>query len=119
MQRESVWETERGMVSAVDFSSNGELVATGNMDGTIKVWSIQCGTCVSKIQRPDQRYETGWFEYGIGKLIFSPDNKHIGASLQGCGLICLWDAETGELSYKLIIECVSIFQNQMPTRYKI
>ncbi len=97
----ALWETERGMISALDFSSNGKWLATGNMDGTIKILDIQCGTCVARIQRPIQRYESGWIEIGISKIMFSADNQHIAASCQGNGDIYLWDVETGELSDKL------------------
>ena len=97
----ALWETERGMISALDFSSNGKWLATGNADGIIKLWDAQCGTCVTRIRRPIQRYENGWVEYGIRKIIFSADNQHIAASRQGNGVICLWDVETGDLSDKL------------------
>lgn len=97
----ALWETERGMVSAIDFSTNGKWLATGNADGTIKLWDAQSGTCITRIQRPIQRYESGWFEYGIRKINFSTDNQHIAASWQGSGVICLWNVETGELSGKL------------------
>ena len=97
----ALWGTERGMFSALDFSSNGKRLATGDIDGTIKLWDTQSGACATRIQRPGQRYESGWIEKGIRKLIFSTDNQHVATSLQGSGVVCLWDVETGELSDKL------------------
>ena len=49
-----LWETERGMVSALKFSSDGALLATGNQDGGIKVWDVQNHRCLAKMQRMGQ-----------------------------------------------------------------
>jgi WD40 repeat protein len=48
----ALWETERGMLSAITISPDGRLAATGNWDSVIKVWDIQQSVCITKIVRP-------------------------------------------------------------------
>lgn len=90
-----LWETERGVISALDFSLNGRWLATGNLDATIKIWDLQQEKCTTRIERPIQRYESGWIEIGISEIVFSTDGQYIAASRLGDGVICFWNAETG------------------------
>ena len=46
----ALWETERGMISAVDFSQDGEWIAIANYDGIIKVVDIQSGECLAQMK---------------------------------------------------------------------
>ncbi len=46
----ALWETERGMISAVDFSQDNEWIAIANYDGIIKVVDIQSGECIAQMQ---------------------------------------------------------------------
>ena len=63
----ALWETERGMVSVVDISPDGKLIAFANWDGYIKVRDIQSGECITQIKRTE--------EHIIYKhLTFSPDS---------------------------------------------
>ncbi|MCY3550209.1 MAG: hypothetical protein OXH39_07090 [Candidatus Poribacteria bacterium] len=55
----ALWETERGAISTVDFSPNGKRLVTGNLDGTIKIWDVRLGVCITKIQRQARQYENG------------------------------------------------------------
>ena len=97
----ALWETERGVISALDLSPNGKRLATGNLDGTIKIWDVQRGVCLTKIQRRSRRYENGVREVWAGNVVFSPDNQYIAAARNGEGMVYLWAAETGKLSATL------------------
>ena len=97
----ALWETERGVISALDFSPNGKRLVTGNLDGTIKIWDVQRGVCITKIQRRSRQYENGALEVWAGNVIFSTDNQYIAAARNGEGMVYLWAAETGKLSATL------------------
>lgn len=46
----SLWETERGLISSVDFSHDGKWVVIGNWDQVIKVLDVQTGECVYQME---------------------------------------------------------------------
>ena len=52
MQPVALWETERGYLSTLKFSPNGDLLAIGNDDGHIKVWDIQSQQRTSEVKYP-------------------------------------------------------------------
>ena len=88
----ALWETERGMISAVDFSPNGQWIATANWDGVIKMLDIQSGECVAQM-KPSE-------EHNIYKHIaFSPDSKWIAtariATANQVGTIEILDVQNG------------------------
>lgn len=93
MQPVALWETERGMLSAIVISDDGRLAATGNWDGVIKVWDIQRSTCITKIVRPGVKKP----HHGtaIRSLAFSPDNQHLAATGSRCEIVYTWDPRTG------------------------
>lgn len=66
----ALWNTERGMVTAISFSHNAQWLATANMDGIVKVWDTQTLQCVAKI-------EVYWH---VTCLMFSPDGNHLAVS---------------------------------------
>lgn len=66
----ALWETERGMVSAISFSRDGRWIATGNWDGIVKVWNSQTLQCLAEIDVPEHPVGKG---KAIHRLIFSPD----------------------------------------------
>ena len=66
----ALWETERGMITDVVFSPNGEWIAIGNFDGIIKVLDAQSGECLGQMKRM-QEQNLYW------KTMFSPDSKWI------------------------------------------
>ena len=96
MQPVALSETERGMVSAISCSPNGQRIATGNADGIVKIWEIQSQQCV---------LETGqrMLNHGIRQLIFSPDGYYLAAS-RSRAPISVWCAETGESIVEYPIE---------------
>ena len=80
----ALWETERGMISAVDFSPNGEWIATANWDGVIKVLDIQSGECIAQMKLSEKRN----YKY----ITFSPDSKWI-ATADQWGIIKVLDVQ--------------------------
>lgn len=87
MQPVALWETERGMVSAISFSPTGSRVATGNADGVVKVWEMQPQQCVLEI---GQRV----LNHSVQQLAFSPDGRYLAASSPRAP-VSVWCAETG------------------------
>ena len=71
----ALWETERGLISAVDLSPDGKWIVTANWDGVVKILDVQSGECVAQMKRSD--------EHNIYKHIaFSPDSKWIATANQ-------------------------------------
>ena len=97
MKPVDLWETERGMVSALKFSSDGALLATGNRDGQIKVWDVQNHRCLSKMQR------MGRFDRA-SELVFSPDGQCLASSGGRYDAIYLWHLKTGEQIAKFTVD---------------
>lgn len=93
MKPVALWETERGMVSTISFSPNGQWIATSNWDGIIKMWETETQRCTAKIQ--------GWYlhihrrPHRTSQLAFSPDSQYLAASGNGYGDVYVWDAKTG------------------------
>ncbi|MDE0481727.1 MAG: WD40 repeat domain-containing protein [Candidatus Poribacteria bacterium] len=83
----ALWETERGMISALDFSQNGEWIAVANYDGIIKVLDAQSGECLAQIKRM-QEQNVYW------RLDFSPDSKWITTANQK-GIVEVLDVHRG------------------------
>ncbi len=93
----ALWETERGMISALKFSSDGTLLATGNQDGEIKVWDVQNHRCLVNMQR------MGQFDRA-SELVFSPDGQCLASSGGRYDAIYIWHLETGEQIAKFAVD---------------
>lgn len=94
----TLWDTERGAVCTVAFSPKGDLIATGNVDGDIKVWDIQCSSrCVFKMRR-EGRFAA------VSQLVFSPDGKRLASSGGRYDAVYVWSLETGEQLAKFTVE---------------
>ncbi len=85
-----LWDTERGMVSAISFSHDARWIATGNTDGTLKIWSTETLQYIIEI-------ETG---KPVFQLSFSPDGQYLACvskmSTGSCRTsIYIWRENTG------------------------
>ncbi|RKU33566.1 hypothetical protein C6499_01160 [Candidatus Poribacteria bacterium] len=83
----ALWETERGMISAVDFSQDGEWIAIANYDGVIKVMDIQSAECLAQMKRTEE-HNVYWH------IDFSPDGKWI-ATANFSGIVEVLDVHRG------------------------
>ena len=83
----ALWETERGMISAVDFSQDGEWIAIANSDGVIKVVDIQSGENIAQMKRTEE-HNVYWH------INFSPDCKWI-ATANFHGIVEVLDVHQG------------------------
>ena len=83
----ALWETERGMISAVDFSQDGEWIAIANYDGVIKVVDVQSGECLAQMKRTEE-HNIYWH------IHFSPDHKWI-ATANFSGIVEVLDVHRG------------------------
>ena len=64
------WERKCGMISIVEISPDGKLIAIANWDCIIKVLDIQSGECISQINQPK-------IHHMRGHITFSPDSCSI------------------------------------------
>ena len=85
----ALWETERGLISAVDTSPDGKLIALGNWDGFVKVLDVQSGECITQMKRYEESYTCADF------ITFSPDSKWIAIDT-GRGVIEVLDIRSSE-----------------------
>ena len=89
----ALWETERGMISAADFSQDGECIAIANYDGIIKVVDIQSGECLAQMKRTEE-HNIYWH------INFSPDRKWI-ATANFSGIVEVLDVHRGVCSAEM------------------
>ncbi|KAL6822553.1 hypothetical protein V8C40DRAFT_249898 [Trichoderma camerunense] len=72
-------------VLSVVFSPDNQLLASGSVDKTIKVWDVNSGACLQTLER-----HNGW----IKSVIFCP-NGHRLISGSSDGTITVWDVASG------------------------
>ncbi len=84
----ALWETERGMISVIDISPDGKLIAYANWDGFIKVRDIQSGECITQIKLTEEHFV-------CRNLTFSPDGCCI-AIVNEDGNVEVLDVQSGE-----------------------
>jgi len=90
----ALWETDRGLVSAVAFSPDDTKLAIGNWDGMVKVWDVQHGICVAQMARMEEPVV-------ISQLAFSPDGEYLAASGVRDDIVYVWQPENGAQIAKL------------------
>lgn len=71
----ALWETERGLIAATDFSPDGERIAIANWDGVLKVMDVQRGECIAQM-KPTEAHNV------YKHIVFSPDCKQIATANQ-------------------------------------
>ncbi|MCL1468092.1 protein kinase domain-containing protein [Argonema galeatum] len=79
-------------VNAIAFSPDGEILASGGGDSTIKLWELKTGNQIKTL--------SGHLS-GVNAIAFSPDGKTL-ASASTDNTIKLWDANTGMPLHTLI-----------------
>ena len=73
----------------IDFHPIQSRIATGSMDGTIKLWDLETGQCLKTLSDPQQ--------LSLWSVSFTTNGQHVvGAGVDGN--LRLWNAETGELT---------------------
>ncbi|QHG21028.1 NACHT domain-containing protein [Nostoc sp. ATCC 53789] len=80
-----------GSITSVSFSSNEDLLATGDFNGEIRLWQI-----TEKKQRLVFKEHTNW----VRSVSFSPDGKTI-ASGSDDKTVKIWDVNTGQCLFTL------------------
>lgn len=68
----ALWDTVRGTISAVAFSTDSRWIVTYTFVEHLKVWDIQSGTCVTQIEIPNKQH--------CSRPVFSQDGQRITAA---------------------------------------
>ena len=74
MELRAWWNSERGMLSDIAFSHDGQWIATGNWDGDVMVFDTQNLQCVAKIGIPQNPKGVMG---AVKSLRFSQDGQHL------------------------------------------
>ncbi|WP_017662245.1 TIR domain-containing protein [Baaleninema simplex] len=86
IREKNTLEGHRSVVTSVNFSPNGKILASGSGDNTIKLWNVETGEEIRTLERHKAE---------VFSTHFSPDGKIL-ASGSSDNTIKLWDVETGE-----------------------
>ncbi|KZP06575.1 WD40 repeat-like protein [Athelia psychrophila] len=85
---EQVIEGHTSKVYSVAFSPDGERVASGSWDSTIRIWDARTGKIIAEPFK--------WHTDSVTSVVFSPGGERI-ASASYDKTVRIWDAHTGEL----------------------
>jgi WD40 repeat protein len=72
-------------IEAMNISKDGKKLLTGDIDGVLKIWSLESGENLLTLPT-----KSGW----INDVSFSPDGNILAAAFRS-GVVKLWNAETG------------------------
>ena len=79
------------MITSISFSSNGEILASGSNDNTLRLWSVSQQTCLRIYQ----------FTQQINNILFSSDDKYFSAIIGNAAT--LWQKDIKRMdSYYLV-----------------
>ncbi|MEA5499122.1 WD40 domain-containing protein [Limnoraphis robusta] len=82
----SILPGHKAWVMAVSFSPDGNILASGSNDQTVRLWDVKTGQCLKTLRGHNSRVQC---------LAFSEDGKLI-ASGSNDKTVRVWDVETGE-----------------------
>jgi len=93
------WVAHTGFISAVNFSPNGQTLATAAVDGTVKLWKVADASLLRTINQSD-----------VDSLAFSPDGLKL-ATGDAWGNVDIWQVSNGSLYMTLagvaMVGCVA------------
>ena len=82
----------RGRVYSIVFSPDGRRLATGGVDGVVRIWDV-------KTSRFERAF-TG-FRWNVQELAWSPDGSRLASNSPTEGVVRVWEIETGRLLAEL------------------
>jgi WD40 repeat protein len=83
--------SHQGWVISVAFSPDGQHIASGSDDSTVRLWNVQTGVLA---------HELKGHQRAVTSVAFSPDGQHI-ASGSDDSTVRLWNVQTGVLAHEL------------------
>jgi WD40 repeat protein len=86
-----VLEGHSQAVSAVTFSPDGKLIASGSLDKTIRIWMADVGIISKTLSK---------HSLGVTSIAFSPDSKHIASASDDTAII-IWAVTSGDVLHTL------------------
>ena len=84
----ALWDKDQGMISAIDFSPDGRMIAIANWNRIIKIMDIKSGALITQIE---QSKDPNHYTY----VVFSPDSKRLATAI-GSKFVEIFDIENGE-----------------------
>jgi len=93
----SVFTQSFGDIVAIAFHPNGQILANGSLDHTVKLWNVRNGRCLSTLRDHHN---------GFSSVAFSPDGEFL-VSGSTDHTVRLWDVETGD--------CIRVLTHPVPS----
>ncbi|BAY11434.1 WD40 repeat domain-containing protein [Calothrix sp. NIES-2098] len=82
-----VIRTFTGQAWAVNFSPDGQILASGSQNGTLSLWNVSTGELIRTLKHSEP----------VIDVVFSPDGQTLASGLDGGANIRLWNWRTGEI----------------------